>query len=1485
MGDVSTTLRLNDQASSVLQKVAQNAKQAASAMQNAGRDMDKAFSTSAPSAFSSAAGSALASVGGEAESLGSQIDNIFEGAETATFASQMQNGFQTARNGANEFSDAAENAGDSVGELADAAEEVGDSVGGIGDGGSGLDNVSQDAGEAGEAMNKASGQAFNLGSALKTLAAIAGAMKIAGAVKDFYSDSIQLGKDYTSTISEVAAISGATGDDLRMLQDTAREYGATTIFSASEAADALKYMSLAGWDAKQSSSALGGVLNLAAASGMELGQASDMVTDYLSAFGMQAKQSSYFADMLAYAQSNSNTTAAQLGEAYLNSAANLHSAGQDVETTTSLLEAMANQGTKGARAGTQLAAIARDITNNMEDGKIQIGDTAVAVQDAQGNFRDFTDILTDVEKATDGMGSAQKAAALSTTFTADSTKGINQILTEGMDKISGYEDALRGSSGAAQKASDIMNDNLKGDQAEMKSAFEELQLQVYEGMEGTMRDGTQYLTGTIIPDLTDWVPEVSENIAEGIGKIGKVVAPLVETVLKNPGAVATAFASIAGGLTAFSAVNKISGIMNLISAGDKLSESGGLIGGIAKLGTTLAAHPWAALAAGVTAAVIAVGAAVKKYNDLQISNSLEEHFGNVELNEEQIEGFADRVINTKWLVNIQASLGHFENADNLAKQAEEALAANDAIEWKARVGIELSEDDKSNYMSNIQSYIQSTEQELQEQTLAVKLALSFTEISLKDGTSLSSKIEEWAAADMTEASALSSKLTQVVQQALEDGIIDVNEQGAIDLLQGKIDSIMSGWKASEAQAQMDILEQEYGRLSGKDLTADTFTEIVKKLGEQRETASEALEESNTKALSAVEAMKSRGRISEDDYISVKDQISQAARNENAGMLVNSLKFEGNTLADTYGEKLNENYAQIQDNTSKFFSQANQYLKDQDYQSLFNSLELGFNQAMTGTGLFSEADQKAVSKLWDVMKPDATAMTDLVDEYRKIGQAVPQSVMDEFNNAMKIGAAAGDADAAWQVFASQMVADPANKALIQAIDNGTVAVPEELRSAIERASLETTKDPVTFDSIQAELSGMTIDDSKVQALLDQTIAGLSVESTQELDGGKVAINYEVTSAMTAQELADNFKMDVNDLLASNPGIEADTELKVGTKIQVSESGVVIDTSSVGNAVGQAQEQAQAAADATDSTINETTTVNTTMEPGTVDDSQLKTGEAVEPKDPVDQTVPVNEKYEVSSVDKSSLESATSEALAGQEAANITVPANITVTPGSVDSSQVGPAVQSNVDSAFSSALTTTGTVDVTLSKGTDNIPAVYSQVGSAIQSAFSRAYSAHATVHVTITANYSLANPSKTITFGGGGSGSATVTASLHAMGGYFDQEHLGIVAEDGPEYIIPMDGSDRSREMWADAGSMLGVMDQPIVTMPNMGENAARGSTEARSDTKDINLNINGNGRMQVQSNMSKEDIVNVLIENVKDVLMNIVEQEIITEGDGVYEY
>ena len=283
---------------------------------------------------------------------------------------------------------------------------------------------------------------------------------------------------FEHSMSKVKALSGATGSDLKLLEDTAKQMGATTVYSASEAADALGYMALAGWDAQQSAAGLPGVLNLAAASGMDLAQASDLVTDYLTAFGLEADQAGRMADVLSYAQANSNTTTEMLGEAFKNCAVNAHNAGMTLEETTAILSKFADAGLKGSEGGTALNAIIRDMTQKMKNGAIQIGNTKVQVQDANGNFRKMTDIIGDVDKATQGMGDAQRTAALMTTFTADSIKGMGILCNTGAKNIDDFTKELEKSNGTAKTMADMMNSDLSGALKALGSAWEAVQLDI-----------------------------------------------------------------------------------------------------------------------------------------------------------------------------------------------------------------------------------------------------------------------------------------------------------------------------------------------------------------------------------------------------------------------------------------------------------------------------------------------------------------------------------------------------------------------------------------------------------------------------------------------------------------------------------------------------------------------------------------------------------------------------------------------------------------------------------------------------------------------------------------------------------------------------------------------------------------------------------------------------------------------------------------------
>ena len=341
--------------------------------------------------------------------------------------------------------------------------------------------------------------------------ATAGLTAFTGGMGALVGKSVEVGKDFDSSMSQVLATMGKTKDSMSTLNgeqiniyDTlnqkAKELGASTQFSASEVADAFNYMALASWDVEKQLGSIDGILDLSAASGLELGETCDIVTDYLSAFGMTAEQSGEMADMMAYAQSNANLSVSNLAESWKNCAANMNANGQSIQTTTALLSKMADQGYKGSEAGTALSAIIRDMSNSMEDGAIKIGDTSVAVADAQGNYRDLIDIITDVENVVGKMSETDRTTALSTSFTADSIKGMNLLLNAGADNIKEFEENLSDMAvieGFASKSAQTMNDNLEGDMKSLSSASEGVQIALSNKLTPSLRDlaqnGTKYL--------------------------------------------------------------------------------------------------------------------------------------------------------------------------------------------------------------------------------------------------------------------------------------------------------------------------------------------------------------------------------------------------------------------------------------------------------------------------------------------------------------------------------------------------------------------------------------------------------------------------------------------------------------------------------------------------------------------------------------------------------------------------------------------------------------------------------------------------------------------------------------------------------------------------------------------------------------------------------------------------------------------------------
>lgn len=524
----------------------------------------------------------------------------------------------TALEAANHVTPAAEQAADSVNSIPESdtvSLEAEDHVSGT------VDDVVDSLGrleDKAETTKKKLGESlsFGIGSAVgqKALGILTDSLKSVS------TGAVEVGQSFDASMSKVKALQGnkLLAGEFEALTEAARKAGAETQFSATQASEALQYMALAGWDAQKSVDTLPAVLNLAAASGMDLARASDIVTDYVSAFSNSNIEAAEMVDLLSFAQSNSNTTTDQLAEAWRNCAANLNAAGQDVQTTTSFLEAMANQGLKGSEAGTAMAAMMRDITQQMENGAIAIGKTTVAVQDEHGNFRDLTAIMKDVESATAGMGDAEKAAALSATFTADSQRGVNMLLNEGMDKVAGYEEALRSCSGAAKTAAAVMNNNLAGDLKTLGSAWEAVQISIYEKVEPALRIVTQSATKvlTAVNNLISGWKAWTQVMRGGAGEkaqeeFNRLSAPVKDlfAMIRN---LQTAWSKLQQGFASSGAMEAVRTALS--SVRDALSALGVSLSGSAARGAESFGQTLGRLVKIIADAVAAVAGFMKKLN-------------------------------------------------------------------------------------------------------------------------------------------------------------------------------------------------------------------------------------------------------------------------------------------------------------------------------------------------------------------------------------------------------------------------------------------------------------------------------------------------------------------------------------------------------------------------------------------------------------------------------------------------------------------------------------------------------------------------------------------------------------------------------------------------------------------------------------------------------------------------------------------------------
>lgn len=362
--------------------------------------------------------------------------------------------------------------------------------------------------------------------------------------------AVKTAADFDSAMSQVAAVSGATGKDFDALRSKAREMGSKTKFSATEAAEAMNYMAMAGWKTEDMLGGIEGVMNLAAASGEDLATTSDIVTDALTAFGLSAKDSGHFADILAAASSNANTNVSMMGETFKYCAPIAGALGFSAEDTAEAIGLMANAGIKSSQAGTALRTIMNNLAGDVKISGKAIGDVTIATTNVDGSMRDLSDILADCRSAFGNLTESEKAQAAESLVGKNAMSGFLALMNAGEGDIEKLSSAIDSCDGSAEKMAMTMQDNLAGQLTILKSQLQELAISFGDILMPAIRSIVSKLQGFVdkLNGMDEGTKRTIVTIALLVASIGPLLI-IIGTTISKIGVAMQGFVKLANGVS------------------------------------------------------------------------------------------------------------------------------------------------------------------------------------------------------------------------------------------------------------------------------------------------------------------------------------------------------------------------------------------------------------------------------------------------------------------------------------------------------------------------------------------------------------------------------------------------------------------------------------------------------------------------------------------------------------------------------------------------------------------------------------------------------------------------------------------------------------------------------------------------------------------------------------------------------------------------
>lgn len=863
-----------------------------------------------------------------------------------------------------------------------------------------------------------------------------GAAAASAGITGALAASTAAGASFESQMSTVQAISQASGTEMARLKALAKQMGIETKFSATEAGQGLEYMAMAGWEVDSMLAGLPGIMNLAAASGEDLGQVSDIVTDSMTAFNLEASRSAEFADVLAQASARSNTDVATMGQTFKYVAPVAGALGFSIQDTATAIGLMANAGIKGEQAGTSLRAMFTRIVKPTAEVEAAMSRIGLTVSNSDGSMRSLDEILRDLRTGFAGLSESERASTAASLAGQEAMSGMLALINASGEDYEKLSDSIYHAKGAAEEMAGVRMDNLKGDVTLLKSSAEGAGIAIYEGLSEPLREGVQ--TGT------EWLNSFTESVEENLPTIrrevksaGSVLMGFVEPVLdlgswflQHPEVIQGGLTGLVSALLTFKAAKGITSAVKLF----------GSLSGMIKA--------WPVAAAGLAIGGIAgITSAMKAAARERAAKNLAEHFGDVTLSIEELGEAAKHVLGDDLFFGIEEMERSSTRADDYYQTMKDSMEAVQKMDWKLSMGIELKEGDAQEYVEAVDAYVQNAQDYITEKGYELNLAVDL--VMGEAGTGLSEDSGAFYQALLAQLDPLKENISAALQDITENGLT-LDKQKIVSDYLGQMAEITSMITEAENAAKLQMIQ---GKYAGAALDADSFQNLQAELANYTEQAIQSTDEAYQKVLTSLNAQRLAGEkgmeggISQEEFDARSAEAAQSYYQSKAETILNGQQAMVDTIMATYGDEIEPVLEEVNQKLDEKVREVMTNPYNMLPEDFMQELQWAIDEAMGEAELPSDA-QDALGMLVKGMEPSEEQMTQLINQMKQSGQAVPQAFLEGMQSIDMIRAASGDEEGLWGTVGQIIAESPEQALVLEAARQQGAMFPQAAFNAIE-----------------------------------------------------------------------------------------------------------------------------------------------------------------------------------------------------------------------------------------------------------------------------------------------------------------------------------------------------------------------------------------------------------------------------------------------------